>query len=324
MIFPGGKRCAFSVFDDTDVATLESIRPVYDYLSEHGIYTTKTVWSIDWEGPSDYEGSHTLQNPAYAAYAQELKRRGFEIAFHGAGMESSERGQIDKALANFREAIGGYPTSNAAHGRNRDNLYWGTERFTYWITKRLYSLLSGDDRNYFQGHVKSSPYFWGDIARERIKYVRSFTYTGINLLERTTPVVYRNKKTPFVNAWFLTNDAENVEEFNALLSRANQEKLEKEGGLCIISTHFGKGFVKGDQLNAETARLLHELSKRECWFAPVSDLLDYYVSQVGLETLSAWQLLRLELSWFLDARRRRRTRKEYTPTELEYLNRARL
>jgi len=319
MIFPGGKRCAFSVFDDTDVATLESIRPIYDYLTELGIFTTKSVWSIDWKGPSDYMGSHTLENREYAEYLRELKRRGFEVAFHGAGMESSLRADIERGLGNFKEVFGAYPVSNAAHGRNRDNLYWGSERFSYWLTKKLYALLSGDDSDYFQGHVDGSPYFWGDLAKEHIKYVRSFTFTGINLLDRTTPVVYRSKKTPWINSWFLTNDAENVEEFNSLLSNANQAALESDGGLCIISTHFGKGFVANDQLNPETRNLLSELSKRDCWFAPVSDILDYYVNQCGCKTLSSQQQLTLELSWFLDAVKRRKARQKYTATELEFL-----
>lgn len=322
MIFPGGKRCAFSVFDDTDVATLESIRPVYDYLSELGIYTTKSVWSIGWKGPSDYHGSHTLEDPDYSAYARELKSRGFEIAFHGAGMESSPRADIEKGLAKFKDVFGTYPVSNAAHGRNRDNLYWGSERFSFWITKRLYSLISGDDPDYFQGHEEGSPFFWGDLAKQHVKYVRSFTFTGINLLDNKIPIVYQNRATPWVNSWFITCDAENVEDFNALLSSENQAALERDGGLCIISTHFGKGFVEKDRLHPETKRLLNELSQRDCWFAPVSDILDYYVSQVGHKTLTKRQLMFLELSWFLDARKRRKMRKKYTPTELDYLKNA--
>ena len=317
--FPNGKRCAFSVFDDTDVSTLASIRPLYDYLSELGIRTTKSVWSVGYEGASSYKGSDTLENSEYAAYMLELKRRGFEIAFHGAGMESMYRAEIERGFAKFREVFGAYPTINAAHGRNRDNLYWGSERFTFWFTKRLYALLSRDDRQYFLGHRSGSPYFWGDLAQKHLKYVRSFTFTGINILNGATPVVYHNRHTPWVNAWFLSCDAENVEEVNALLSSSRQESLERDGGMCIISTHFGKGFVENDEVHPETKKLLAELSKRDCWFAPVSELLDCYVSQLGCASISKRKLLALELKWFLDSLRRRLRRRDYDPVEVSYL-----
>lgn len=322
LTFPGGKRCAFSVFDDTDVATLASIRPLYDYLSELGIYTTKSVWSVGFDGASDYRGSDTLENPAYAAYMLELQRRGFEMAFHGAGMESMQRADIERGFVKFQEIFGRYPVINAAHGRNRDNLYWGSERFTSRFTKQLYSLLSGDHRDYFQGHKQESPFFWGDLALEHFKFVRSFTFTGINLLSGSSPVVYHSEETPWINAWFLSCDAENVEEFNALLASKNQESLEQDGGMCIVSTHFGKGFVENDRVHPQTTRILDELSKRDCWFAPVSQLLDFYVSHFGCVTTSRRQLFQLEMRWFIDSLSRRFRRKKYNPTEIAYLEKS--
>jgi hypothetical protein len=40
--FPGGKCFAFTIFDDTDVATVENIRPIYLLLEDLGMRTTKT------------------------------------------------------------------------------------------------------------------------------------------------------------------------------------------------------------------------------------------------------------------------------------------
>ncbi len=319
VLFPGGKRCAFSVFDDTDVATLDSIRPMYDLLSQLGIRTTKSAWGIGFDGPSNYSGSDTLLNPAYAAYLQELDARGFEIACHGASMESATRTEIERSLANFVDIFGRVPRINAAHGRNRDNLYWGANRFAFPISRLLYSRFRSADGDHFQGHVANSPYFWGDLALKHFDYVRSFTFTGINLLAHNLPVVYRSCHTPFVRRWFLSNDAENVVEFNNLLRSRNQESLEQSGGLCIISTHFGKGFVESGQVNSVTRDLLEQLSRRECWFVPVSELLDFYVEKFGCPDLGGWRLLRLELKWFLDSRRRRGERRSYRPTELDYL-----
>src|SRR6185436_5946929 len=44
--FPGGARFAFTVMDDTDVATVENIRPIYRLFESLGMRTTKTVWPV--------------------------------------------------------------------------------------------------------------------------------------------------------------------------------------------------------------------------------------------------------------------------------------
>ncbi|MCJ7777683.1 MAG: hypothetical protein MUP16_05150, partial [Sedimentisphaerales bacterium] len=42
--WPNGKDFAFTVFDDTDLATLENVREVYSLLADYGFRTTKLVW----------------------------------------------------------------------------------------------------------------------------------------------------------------------------------------------------------------------------------------------------------------------------------------
>ena len=44
--FPEGRKFAFTILDDTDDATVENVRPVYDLLTELGFRTTKTVWPL--------------------------------------------------------------------------------------------------------------------------------------------------------------------------------------------------------------------------------------------------------------------------------------
>ena len=46
-MLPDGKRFAFTVFDDTDSATLENVRGVYALLAELGFRTTKSCWVVD-------------------------------------------------------------------------------------------------------------------------------------------------------------------------------------------------------------------------------------------------------------------------------------
>src|SRR5579862_1592846 len=137
--FPDGKQFAFSIFDDTDVATLEYIRPIYELLDRLGFRTTKSVWPLPYQGSSEYEGSATLEDCEYAAYIRDLQERGFEIAFHGARMESTERSEIRKALEVYQQNLGRYPTAYAAHGHNSDNLYWGVDRFRFRFWRWLYA-----------------------------------------------------------------------------------------------------------------------------------------------------------------------------------------
>ena len=49
--WPDDRRFAFTIFDDTDNATLANIVPVYDLLAELGFRTTKSVWLLDGAEP---------------------------------------------------------------------------------------------------------------------------------------------------------------------------------------------------------------------------------------------------------------------------------
>src|SRR5437773_11216685 len=90
--FPGGARFAFTVMDDTDVATVENVQPVYRLLESLGMRTTKTVWPVRCEeGSRNFSLSETMDDPHYHDFVVDLHARGFEIAFHGATMETSTR-----------------------------------------------------------------------------------------------------------------------------------------------------------------------------------------------------------------------------------------
>lgn len=317
--FPGGKAFAFSVFDDTDVATVDSVRPVYDLLASLGLRTTKTVWPVCHEGASIFAGSHTLEDEEYAAFIRSLADRGFEIAFHGATMQSSPRERTLRALEFFRATLGFYPRSHAAHSTNRENLYWGAARFRSGALRRLYAVLSGEAAETYQGHVDGSPYFWGDLSLQHLRYVRGFTFDTLNLWRLTPLVCYEDPDTPWVRKWFLTADAENVEEFVRVLSDGNQERLESEGGICLLSTHFGKGFVRGGRVEDRTRRILSGMARRDGWFAPVSEILDHLDACGLVRRITAVERHSLERRWFLHTLRRRMQRRKYYKAELEYL-----
>lgn len=317
--FPNGSTFAFSIFDDTDVATLESIRPIYDLLSELGILTTKTVWPLRYSRKSSFAGSHTLEDEAYAEYIRELYTRGFEIAYHGPTMESSERNDAFRALARFKDVLGTFPRSFASHSMNRDNLYWGIDRFHSRFIRAFYRLTSGESPNHFQGHRPGTEHFWGDLAAEHLEYVRSFTFNGIDLFDATPFVVYRDRNTPFVRAWFTTCDADNVEEFIELLTDENQTRLASQGGLCLVSTHLGKGFVSKGRVIPRVEATLRSIAQRNGWFAPVSTILDHIATHQGIPSLSRRQRHSLDYKWLFHSLLRRRRRRDYQKSELEYL-----
>ncbi len=323
MNYPNGTDFIFTIFDDTDVATLDYIKPVYDFLTARGIKTTKSIWPLSYTDENDFTGSHTLANAPYAAYIKELQDRGFEIGFHGATMMSSERQDVVQSLAVYNGVLGTYPRTYAPHSLNRDNLYWGQSRFSFWLFRKLYEFLAKEKKDFYQGHVEGSAFFWGDYALKHLDSVRNFTYDEINLLNISRFLPYSNRRQPYARSLFFSCDADNVEEFNRLLNLDNQEKLEREKGVCILSTHFGKGFLRNGRLHPETEYLLETMSKRNGWFVPVGTALDFLKQQRQNLEIGILELFKLEFLWFWHSLRRRKQSLNYEKTEVPYLQRAR-
>jgi len=301
--FPDGKRFAFTILDDTDYATVENIKPIYDLLTELGLRTTKTVWVFPAEEePNPFRSSQTLADPAYLAWVRDLQRRGFEIAFHGASMLSSERPRTIAALERFRELLGAYPTIHVNHSLNRENLYWGLDRLDSPLLRTLMRLRATHPHDYFQGHRPGSPYYWGDICQQRITYVRSFTFREINLLRVMRCPLYHDPRRPAVPYWFVASDGADWARFNRLLRPESQERSERQGGVCIVYTHFGeRGFVEGGRVNPETRALLTALARRPGWFVPVTVLLDHLRACQRSFTLSCGERFRMEARWMMSS-----------------------
>jgi len=304
--FPSGARFAFTVIDDTDVATVENVQPIYRLLESLGMRTTKTVWPLRCEeGSRNFSLSETLDDPQYHAFVVDLHARGFEIAFHGATMESSTRERTARALERFCRVFGAPPRVHANHSFNRDNLYWGVRRLDDPALRLLYRLAFRQAPDFYQGHCPGSPFWWGDLCSEQIEYVRNLTFSEINLLHVNPSMPYRDPGRPHVRWWFSATDAEDAEEFNHLLRPENQRRLEAEGGVCIIATHFGKGFSCAGKANSETRRLLELLAARNGWFPPVGHLLDWLRAQHGSDNLPADEWRRMQWRWARDLVARR-------------------
>jgi hypothetical protein len=295
--FPENKNFAFTILDDTDYATTENVKPIYEVLFELGIITTKTVWVFPTEDTRNPNyNSKTLANNEYLYFIKWLVESGFEIALHNASMESSTRDKIISAIERFNELLGSYPKIHVNHHLNRDNLYWGQNRVDFPLIKLGLKLFRGNTKSY--GHISESPYFWGDICQNYIKYVRNLVFKEINLLKINPTLPYKDPTRPYVNYWFSSSEGANVKSFNDLISERNQDRLEREGGVCIIYTHFANGFVERGKINQKTKDLLTELSKRDGWFVPVSHLLDYLITQQKHSRRPYFEKFRMEMIWF--------------------------
>lgn len=271
---PEGYKFAFTIVDDTDDSRIENIRPVYDFLTDLNIYVTKTVWPLACpEGSPLFFAGSTMEDVDYLSYVKELQQRGFEIALHNATMETSDRSRTQAGFEFMQKNFGSHEWLHCNHGNNSENIYWGGNRFSLWLYKQFghHLFYRGSD---FKGEDEESRLFWGDICRERVKYVRSFTFSELNLFEITKNPVYRLNQTPYVKNWFITSDAADVNEFSSLVNRASLETLIDQGGVCILSTHLGKGFCRNGVLDPKFEDTMKYIALQGGWYAPASIILD--------------------------------------------------
>jgi len=298
-VWPDGKSFAFTIFDDPDSQTLEIARDVYGFLRDLGFRTTKGIWPI---APPRHPSDHgaTCGDPAYASFARELQQAGFEIGLHNATCHTSLREETAAGLAAFERLFGAPPRSYAQHYFCDENLYWGDRRVS-GINRAIYNLVTRNRyRDRFHGDTEGHPLFWGDLCRARIRYVRSFAFADVNTLNTCPVLPYHDPERPFVNYWFTASEGSNLGHFTATLTEANQERLEAEGGACIMYTHFGHGFHHG-QLDARFRTLMTRLASRNGWFVPVSTLLDHLAQSEtpAQRTITPAQRRRLERRWLI-------------------------
>lgn len=302
MEFPNGKRFAFTILDDTDDSTVSNVAPIYALFRDIGMRTTKTVWPVGCpEGSRLFFAGETLEDEGHLALAHKLAESGFEIASHGATMESSDRERTLRGLEFLKKEFGAYPRLYCNHGFNRENLYWGGKRFQSLLLKRLTRFAPGNRTVTYHGDDGRSPYFWGDQCLAHIQYVRNFTFRRLDMLSVNPEMPYRLRSTKYVNLWFSTSDAPDVGAFNRLLTRDRIDELEEQGGICIISTHLGKGFVQDGRLHPNTESILRYIAQKPGWFVPVSDVLDHLRNKQGRgNELSGTECLKLELRYIAD------------------------
>ena len=102
--WPGGKRFAFSVFDDTDLSVPGNFEAIYDLLGSLGMRTTKSVWTATGSDldPRSAQGS-TCDDEEYLRTVLQLQKSGFEIGYHNSYFEGLPRQRVEDALDRFRD-----------------------------------------------------------------------------------------------------------------------------------------------------------------------------------------------------------------------------
>lgn len=296
--WPDGKRFAFTIFDDPDAQTLEEGREVYAMLRDLGFRTTKGTWPVRGpREPSDKGG--TCDEPGYRDWCLALQRDGFEMGWHNATLHTSTREETAAALERFRDLFGAYPASMANHYYCDEAIYWDEHRTSGW-RRQLYELLTRYRyRGRSQGHVRDSPLFWGDLCRERIRYVRNFTFPTIDTLAACPIMPYHDPARPYVQAWYASSDGNRASRFIELLDEANQDALAASGGCSIVYTHFGHGFVENGRVLPRVVQLLERLAGLGGWYAPVTTVLDHLRAARGVTTLDDASRARLERRWLM-------------------------
>lgn len=295
--FPDNKKFAFSIFDDTDLSTVENVAPIYSLLAESGMRITKSVWPLASAAEAKLGGA-SLQDPDYLSFVLGLRDTGFEIALHNVRNTGSTREEIQAGLEEFKRLIGYYPRVHANHAGNRDNLYWGPARFS--TIAPFYRALTPFRHRKFEGHIEHSGYFWGDLCCQRIDYVRNLVFQEINLDRINPSMPYWDQDRPLVKGWFSSSEGHDAQAFCELLSEANQDRLEEEHGVCIVYTHFACGFVSKGSVHPRVNFLLRRLARKPGWFVPVSTLLDLLREQRLGGSISRAELSAMERRWLID------------------------
>ena len=238
IVWPDGRRFAFTVFDDPDSQSLEAGRAVYSFLEDLGMRTTKGLWML--EPPRRNSPGDTCESPEVLDWALRLQEKGFEIGYHNGAPGSLDRAGVIRSLDLFRQRFGHDPATMANH-YNQDAMYWGSARLS-GATRAFYDLTTLGRGHRFHGHVEGHPSFWGDICRDRIRYCRNFVFRELNTLKACPHMPYSDPDRPFVNGWFASSEGANCASFVRRVAEAAQDALEEEGGACIMYAHFGHNF----------------------------------------------------------------------------------
>ena len=278
---PHPYRAGFTITDDTDAADLASVRAVYDVLAAHGVRVTKTVWAfpplepcgIPALPPSIQRGI-TLEDPGYLSYCTDLAAKGFEITLHGATAGNNRRATIERAFALLDDH---FPPAHTyiCHAKNADNPYWQEKVVARGPLRWLVGAYARGHR--CSGEDPASAYFWGDLCRERVRYIRLFRTRDPNTLAANPSMPYFEREKPYVRGWF----AATKRSFAAVTEDGVLASLERDWGLCVLYQYLyrwaepGTGHAGHPRARPEFVRGVERLAAHpRLWCDTATRLLD--------------------------------------------------
>jgi hypothetical protein len=277
--FPPDRQCAIAITDDTDFFQLETTGPVYALLDSLGLRVTKTTWVFDAPGRSPRQTGLSLADGRYRSWLLGEIPRGHEITLHSPSAGDDTRQRILAAYDTLATVLGHRPRLDIFHSTNREAFYWGAARFPSSILRVLLRRLVHGG---FAGHDPSSPYYWLDISRSLVRYIRTYTFNDVNTLRINPSMPYLDSRTPDAPFWFASSNGRTEREFVTLLSPGNVARLKAQHGACVVYTHLGVGFSRpgpgpgpGRVVAPEVGALLRRVGEDPgVEFVPAGELLD--------------------------------------------------
>ena len=270
---PLSYRAGISIADDPDNGTFKAFRKIYDLLLDLNFPTTRAMWVYPNEQKTGIPNLNVsffaplLTEKKCLEYCKKLNEHGFEICLHGASCGNNSREKTIEALKYLENNISGC-TSYICHSKNAENLYWDTKVAHSKILKYLLGFYTS---NHCFGEISCSPYFWGDICRERIKYIRLFRTRNLNTLSFNPSMPYHIFDKPYVNYWYSATKGY----IPNLLRPENLEMLCEENGLGILYQYMHKYVNNSNEINpAVKESLIRVADHSGILIKPVSWMLD--------------------------------------------------
>jgi hypothetical protein len=201
---PGRHEAGIAITDDPDNGQFSGFKTIYDLLKRLRLPVTRAMWAFERSEPTGTPPlpitffAPTLSDRQCLAYCKELQSCGFEICLHGASSGNNTRERTAAAIEFIHREIGPLRTF-ICHSKNAENLYWDRKCapspfLTFLVGKYV--------ANECFGEVEGSRYFWGDICRNTVSYIRLFRTRQTNTLAFNPSMPYHDFSKPFVNFWF--------------------------------------------------------------------------------------------------------------------------
>ncbi len=276
--FAPSRSCVIAVTDDTDFFQFDTTDPVYALIDSLGLRVTKTVWAFDHPEHPPRRAGLTLDDPAYREWVAGEAAHGHEIALHSATAGHDERATTIAAFDTLESLTGTPARIVVFHSTNREAFYWGDRRLPSPLLRWVYARRTGGSD--FEGDEPSSPFYWVDVSRDLVTYVRGYTTDEINTLAVDPSMPYEDPWTPDAPLWCASSNGRLAGEFERLLAANNVERLKRQQGVSLVYTHFARGFTEpSEHGNSRVTRAAREAFVRcgadsEVEFAPAGEVLD--------------------------------------------------